>query len=78
MLQYVSWMKGMCVGGDNRMETIPRNRWTCYEDKTNGAGDIALMFKTLGLDPECHVCAHTKDTGTKTWAENYKSHIVCQ
>lgn len=60
MLQYVSWMKGMCVGGNNRMETIPRNRWTCYEDKTNGAGDIARMFKTLGLDPECHVCAHTK------------------
>lgn len=50
MLQNVSWMKGVCVCvWGNRMETIPRNRWTCYEDETKGAGDVASMFKTLGL-----------------------------
>lgn len=43
------------------METIPRNRWTCYEDKTNGAGDVARMFKTLGLILRV-TYAHTQKT----------------
>lgn len=59
------------MGGGNRMEIIPRNRWICYEDKTNGSGDVANMFKTPGL-----VLSVTYVHTQKTQEQRYGQRII--